>query len=212
MSEDPNQQDADIEETTAEQRDHQEGAAVNGGGDSAGQEPDVLLDVSELEVDRISLEVDDLRAHVSVLAELANLVSLSVGADARLGQVKLEIEGVKAKVLLKVRLENVRAILEKALDTVASVPEILESLNQTLEELLQGRLGDALGTLEQVLEGLEEGDTVDALLKGRLEDVRTTLQNILESHSGGTDREALKEGPVGDTGSSAPESSADEPS
>jgi exonuclease VII small subunit len=209
MSEDPNQQDADVEETTAEQREYQEGAAVNGGGDSAGEEPDVLLDVSELEVDRISLEVDDLRAHVSVLAELANLVSLSVGADARLGRVKLEIEGVKAKVLLKVRLENVRAILEKALDTVASVPEILRSLNQTLDELLQGRLGDAVGTLEQVLEGLEEGDTVDALLKERLEDVRTTLQNILESHSGGTDREALKEGPVSDTGSSASESSAD---
>jgi hypothetical protein len=30
-----------------------------------GQEPDVLLDVSELEVDRINLEVEDLRAHVS---------------------------------------------------------------------------------------------------------------------------------------------------
>jgi hypothetical protein len=37
-----------------------------------GQEPDVLLDVSELEVDRINLEVEDLRAHVSILAELAS--------------------------------------------------------------------------------------------------------------------------------------------
>ena len=51
----------------------------------------MLLDVSELEVDRISLEVENLRAHVSVLAELANLVSLSVGADARLDRVKLEV-------------------------------------------------------------------------------------------------------------------------
>src|SRR5919107_3183026 len=39
-----------------------------------GQEPDVVLDVPELEVDRITLEVRDLRAHVSILAELANLV------------------------------------------------------------------------------------------------------------------------------------------
>jgi hypothetical protein len=167
----------------------------------------VLLDVPELEVDRISLEVDNLRAHVSVLAELANLVSLSVGVDARLDRVKLEIEGVRAKVLLKVRLENVRAILEKALDTVAEVPEILESLGQTLDELLEGRLGDARDTLEQLLEGLEEGDTVDALLKGRLEDVRNILQDILESHGGGgdTEREALSEGPVSHTESSAPE-------
>jgi hypothetical protein len=205
MSEDPDQRDADVEETVVAQRRHEEGAAVNGGGGSTDDEPDVLLDVSELEVDRISLEVEDLRAHVSVLAELANLVSLSVGADVRLGRVKLEIEGVRAKVLLKVRLEHVRAILEKALDTVAEHPEILEILNQTLDELLEGRLGDARDTLEQVLEGLEEGDTVDAVLKGSLEDVRAILQNILESHGGGTDREALSEGPVNDTGSSAPE-------
>jgi hypothetical protein len=204
MSEDPNQQDADVEGPTT-QRKHEDSAAADGGGSSTGQEPDVLLDVSELEVDRISLEVEDLRAHVSVLAELANLVSLSVGADVRLGVVKLEIEGVRAKVLLKVRLENVRAILEKALDTIGEHPEILEILNQTLDELLEGRLGDARDTLEQVLEGLEEGDTVDELLKGSLEDVRNILQDILESHGGGTDREALSEGPVSDTESSAPE-------
>src|ERR671919_143219 len=82
------------------------------------QEPDVLLDVSELEVDRITLEVEDLRAHVSILVELANLLNLSVGVDARLDQVKLEIEGVEADVVLKVRLKHIRGILEKALDTI----------------------------------------------------------------------------------------------
>jgi hypothetical protein len=212
MSEDPNQQDADVEETTAAQRKARRRRGSNGEESSTGEEPDVLLDVSELEVDRISLEVENLRAHVSVLAELANLVSLSVGVDARLDRVALEIEGVRAKVLLKVRLEHVRAILEKALDTVAEVPEILERLGQTLDELLEGRLGDARDTLEQLLEGLEEGDTVDALLKGRLEDVRAILQDILESHGGGTDRGALSEGPGGDTESSAPESSGDDSS
>jgi hypothetical protein len=74
-------------------------------------------------------------------------------------------------------------------------------------QLRNTHLGDASATLEQVLEGLEEGDTVDELLRGRLEDVRTILQNILESHGGGTDREPLSEGPLSDTGSSAPESS-----
>ena len=199
MSEDPTQQDSDVEEKPTTQRKHNDSAAANGGGGgSTGEEPDALLDVSELEVDRITLTVEGLRAHVSVLAQLANLVSLSVGVDARLDRVELEIEGVRAKVLLKVRLEHVRAILEKALDTVASVPEILERLGKTLDELLEGRLGDARDTLEQLLESLEEGDTVDALLKGRLADVRNVLQNILESHGGGTDREALSEGPVSD--------------
>jgi hypothetical protein len=109
------------------------------------KEQDVLLDVSELEVEKITLEVAGLRAHVSVLAQLANLVNLQVGVDARLNRVKLVIEGVRAKVLLKVWLDDVRAILEKALDTLGEHPEILENLLRTINELLRGRLGDALG-------------------------------------------------------------------
>lgn len=151
---------------------------------AARKEQDVLLDVSELEVDKITLEVAGLRAHVSVLAQLANLVNLQVGVDARLNRVKLVIEGVRAKVLLKVWLDDVRAILEKALETLGEHPEILENLLESLNELLAGRLGDALGALENVLEGLEEGDTVDALLKGRLEDARSALEQVLERVGG----------------------------
>jgi hypothetical protein len=169
------------------------------------KEQDVLLDVSELEVEKITLEVAGLRAHVSVLAQLASLVNLQVGVDARLNRVKLEIEGVRAKVLLKVWLDEVRAILEKALDTLGEHPEILESLIKAINELLQGRLGDALGALEGVLEGLEEGDTVDALLKGRLEDVRAALEQVLEQVGvdEGESRVAIGEGPSDDTGESA---------
>jgi hypothetical protein len=167
----------------------------------------VLLDVSELEVDRIKLTVKDLRAHVSVVAELASLVSLQVGVDARLDEVELEIEGVRAKVLLKVRLDDIRAILKNALDTVAEHPEILESLSHALDDLVTGRLGDALGTLENVLGSLEDNGTVDELLKGRLADVRDTLQEVLsqvgeQAEAEGGTRAALPAGP----------SSADEPS
>src|SRR5919107_5284331 len=83
----------------------------------ARQDVAVLLDVPELEVDRISLTVRGLRAHVSILAEIAGVVNLQVGVDARLDEVELEIEGVRAKVLLKVRLDEVRAILNHALNT-----------------------------------------------------------------------------------------------
>ncbi len=148
------------------------------------QEPDVLLDVSNLEVDRITLEVEDLRAHVSILAELANLLSLSVGVDARLDRVKLEIEGVEAQVLLKVKLKHVRAILEKALDTLAANPEILRILARSVSRLVRESLGETLGTLNEVLEGLEVGETVDEALRGSLEQVRSTLEEILE----GTER------------------------
>ena len=139
------------EERTHQNTDNADQApAVNQEADD--QEPDVLLDVSNLEVDRITLEVEDLRAHVSILAELANLLSLSVGVDARLDRVKLEIEGVEAKVLLKVRLKHVRAILEKALDTLAENPEILRILARSLSRLVRESLGETLGTLNEVLD------------------------------------------------------------
>src|SRR4028118_1057289 len=150
----------------------------------ARQDVDVLLDVSELEVDRIGRKVRNLKAHVSVLAELASLVNLQIGVDARLDLVELEIEGVRAKVLLKVRLDNVRAILVHALDTVAEHPEILEALTRALDELLTGPLGNAVGALENVLGDLEVGGTVDEALKGSLEEVRDTLQEVL-SQAGG---------------------------
>jgi hypothetical protein len=178
----------------------------------ARQDVDVLLDVSELEVDRIKLTVRDLRAHVSVVAELASLVSLQVGVDARLDEVELEIEGVRAKVLLKVRLDDVRAILKHALDTVAEHPEILTSLTRALEDLVTGRVGDALGTVENVLGGLENNGTVDELLKGRLEDVRDSLQQVLsevgeQAGDEGIPRRALPGGspPAGSPSGAPPE-------
>jgi exonuclease VII small subunit len=172
------------------------------------QDVDVLLDVSELEVDRIKLTVKDLRAHVSVLAELASLLNLQVGVDARLDEVELEIEGVRAKVLLKVRLDDVRAILKHALDTVAEHPEILRILTRALEEVVTGRLGDALGTLEDVLGSLQEGDPVGELLRGRLEDVRDTLQEVLsqvgeQTKEEGLPGQGLPEGPSSSAGESS---------
>jgi hypothetical protein len=160
-----------------------------------------VLDVPELEVDRITLEVRDLRAHVSILAELANLLNLSVGVDARLDEVKLEIEGVEAEAHLVARLKNVRAILEKALDTIGEHPEILRILARSLSRVVRDSLEETLGTLDSALEGLEVGETVDEALLGRLGEVRTALEDVLERSEGaveGTAQEALGEG-RGDT-------------
>jgi hypothetical protein len=139
----------DRPQQTRPQREYQEYAATHGGEQlAAGQEPDVLLDVPVLNVGAINLEVRGLRAHVAVLAELANLVNLSVGVDARLDEVKLTIEDVEAQALLKVRLEHVRAILEKALETIAENPQILESLARTVDQTAEqvgGAAREAVG-------------------------------------------------------------------
>ena len=169
--------------------------------DDGQERPDVVLDVPELEVDRISLEVRDLRAHVSILAELANLVNISVGVDARLDEVKLEIEGVEAEVHLVARLKNVRAILVKALDTIGEHPEILRILARSLTRVVRETLEGTLGTLDSALEGLEVGDTVDEALLGSLGEVRSALEDVLErsDRAVGAAQEALGEGQGDDT-------------
>lgn len=191
MSEERTRPNTDVEERIPARRDDGGGTAPNGGSPRPDQEePDVVLDVENLEVEKITLEVDDLRAHISVLAELANLLNLSVGADVQLGRVKLEIVGVRAQALLRVRLENVRAILEKALETLGEHPEILENLAQTLTALLREALQDASSELGDILEGLDVGDTVDEPLKGRLEGIISDIEGALERQGGGaTQRE-----------------------
>ena len=103
-------------------------------------EPDVLLDIPVLKVEEIDLTVEGLRAHVALLAELADLVKRSVGAGVDLDKVELTIKGVEAQALLKVRLEQVRAILDKALTTIGENPEILQSLVRTVDRTV-GEVG-----------------------------------------------------------------------
>jgi hypothetical protein len=171
-----------------------------------GHEPDVVLDVPELEVDRLTLEVGDLRAHVSILAELAELLNISVGVDARLDEVKLEIEGVEAEVHLVARLKNVRAILEKALETIGENPEILRILARSISRVVRQSLQETLGTLDSALEGLEVGETVEEALLERLGEVRSALEDVLERTERaveGATQTALGEGEGGDTTASS---------
>ncbi|MBA2617905.1 MAG: hypothetical protein H0U91_07030, partial [Rubrobacter sp.] len=99
-----------------------EDAAMNG------KIPDVLLDVPVVKVDEINFELNDLRAKVNLFAKVLDLVELSVGVDLYLGRVKLVITGVEAQALLKVRLDNVTAIIDRVLTTIDRNPQIIEKL------------------------------------------------------------------------------------
>ncbi|WP_024876381.1 hypothetical protein [Saccharomonospora piscinae] len=114
----------------------------------AGEEtaPDVLLDVPNLSVEEIDLEVENLRAHVSLQAEVLQLVKLHVGADVDLGRVSLRITGVQAEALLKVRLDRVAQIIERVLTTIDRNPDILEHVVRAAEPVLR-EAGGAVGEL-----------------------------------------------------------------
>ena len=147
------------QETTAAQREYEDHRLSQDERQTADDEPDVLLDVPVLKVDEITLKVEGLRAHVAVLAELADLVKLSVGADVGLDKVELEIKGVEAQALMKVRLEQIRAILDKALTTIGENPEILQSLVRTVNRTV-GEVGGA------AREAVGEGGAVSQLAEG----------------------------------------------
>jgi hypothetical protein len=118
-----------------------------------GKIPDVLLDVPVIKVDRIDFELNDLRAKVNLYAKVLDLVELSVGVDAYLGRVKLVIEGVEAQALLKVRLDNVTAILDRVLTTIDRNPQIIEKLVEGVSSAVAD-VGEGAGSaLEDVGEG-----------------------------------------------------------
>jgi hypothetical protein len=111
---------------------------------SADAQPDVLLDVPVLKVEEIHLEVDDLSARVSLQAEVLNLLKLHVGADVRLGRVLLDIKGVEAVAQLKVRLDQVAAIIDQVMTTIDNNPQILSDLTRGLGEAV-GEVGHGAG-------------------------------------------------------------------
>ena len=114
--------------STGELAERQGYTGRHGDGEGPSGEPDVLLHVPELRVDEIILDVEDLRAHVSVQADVLNLLRLSVGANVQLGGVHLEIRGVEAQALLKVRLDKVAEIINRVLATIDRNPEIIDQI------------------------------------------------------------------------------------
>jgi pyruvate/2-oxoglutarate dehydrogenase complex dihydrolipoamide acyltransferase (E2) component len=88
-----------------------------------GRDPDLQLDVPALSIEEIDLEVEDLQVHLSIQAELADLVKIKVGLDAELGEAKLGIKGVQAQAQLKASLDNVRAIFSEVLASLEHNPQ-----------------------------------------------------------------------------------------
>ena len=160
---------------------------VAGLGDrSSDSEPDVFLDVPVVKVDEINLEVEDLRARVSLQAEVLDLVKLNVGADVELGRVSLGIHGVEAQALLKVRLDNVAGILDRVLTTIDRNPQILEHITRGVESAVRdvgGGAGQAVGEL-----GRGAGEAVEDVGAGAgkaVEDVGEGAGEAVEDVGGG---------------------------
>jgi hypothetical protein len=164
---------------------------------SGGDPPDVLLDVPNLSVEQISIQVQNLRVNLSLDARLANLLHLSAGAEATVDDVRIEIAGVRAQATLIVRLDNVRAIIERTLQTLDNNPQIIERLLSTVDNTVGtvgGVANNAVGTVGNLAGGLlRTGQLLDLARAGLSEvsrnvngqgqtvrQVRDTAGNLIE--------------------------------
>jgi hypothetical protein len=117
---------------------------------------DVYVDAPVVKVDEIKFEIDDLRAHLAVLAEAGHFVQINAGVGVRLGKAELEIQGVETQALLETRLENVTKILERVVTSLERNPELLKSVGDAL--------GDVGGGAHDLL--TDTGETVKSAGKG----------------------------------------------
>ncbi|MES3017245.1 MAG: hypothetical protein V4721_05680 [Bacteroidota bacterium] len=155
-------------------------------------QPDVLLDVPHLSVEEITVEVENLKANLSLDARVASLVQLKAGVDIGIDKVKIGIKGVQASVLLIVRLDNVRAIIDKTLTTLDNNPQLVTQLLQTVDNTVNtvgGVANTALapgGVLSQTINTL--GQTVQRTLDTTGNIVEKTLDTtgkVVSSNSVG---------------------------
>jgi hypothetical protein len=130
---------------------------------------DIVLEVPELSVDSIGLNVEELRAHLALDANVMNLVALNAGVDVGIDQVQLELTGVLAEAYLYVDLDNVTYIVARVVRTLDNNPQILTQLLTTVDTvvgtvgmlgntLLQpgGVAGQAVGVAGQTLEAVTQ--------------------------------------------------------
>jgi len=147
---------------------------------ASGDQPDVLLDVPNLSVEQISIQVQNLQANLNLDARLANLLHLTAGVNASIDDVRIEIAGVRAQVTLIVRLDNVRAIIERTLQTLDNNPQIVTQLLSTVDNAVGtvGNLGNnALNTVGGLAGGLLRSGQLLDLARAGLTEVSRTVNN-----------------------------------
>lgn len=140
---------------------------------ASGDQPDVLLDIPSLRVGELSIEVANLEAHIALDARLANLLKLTAGADVNIDQVKIQLKDVHATATLVVRLDNVRAIIERTLQTLDNNPQIISGLLNTVGTV-GGVANNAVGTVGGIATNLlRNGQVLDLARAGLMEVSRT---------------------------------------
>ena len=158
---------------------------------ASGDQPDVLLDIPNLSVEQLTIEVDNLQADLNLDARLANILHLTAGANASIDRVHIELRGVRAQATLIVRLDNVRAIIERTLQTLDNNPQIVTQLLSTVDNTVNtvgGVANNAVGTVGNVASSLLQNGQVLDLARAGLTEVSRTVNSAGQTVLRVTDR------------------------
>jgi len=94
--------------------------------------PDVEIHVPELDIDRLEITLENLRAHVDVEATIGRegneFLNISIGVNARIDSAQILLEDVQAEAHVIAFLDDVRVIALRALEVLDHHPEILTGL------------------------------------------------------------------------------------
>jgi hypothetical protein len=94
--------------------------------------PDVEIHVPELDIDRLEITLENLRAHVDVEATIGRegneFLNISIGVNARIDSAQIVLEDVEAEAHVIAYLDDVRVIALRALEVLDHHPEILTGL------------------------------------------------------------------------------------
>jgi pyruvate/2-oxoglutarate dehydrogenase complex dihydrolipoamide acyltransferase (E2) component len=164
-------------------------AVLAGQADGESGGPDLQLDVPSLSVEEIELEVEDLQVHLSIQAELADLVKINIGLDAELGEAKLGIKGVEAQVQLKARLDNVRDIFSEVLASLQHSPQFFRRPSETAttteaDDALTPSAQEETGSPQEVAENLVEPQATEAAAR-RARELGVDLSSLQGTGAGG---------------------------
>jgi hypothetical protein len=108
---------------------------------------DVYVDAPVVKVDEIKFEMDDLRAHLAVLAEAGHFVQISAGVGVRLGKVELVVTSLERNPEL---LKSVGAALG---DVGGGAHDLLTDTGDVIRSAGKG----AGGAVREVGQGAGEG-------------------------------------------------------
>ena len=125
---------------------------------------DVVPDVPSLAVDELTLEVERLRAQLSLDARVAALVTVTAGVDLSTDKVALTLRGVAAEAHLSVCLDDVRAIVERTLATLDRNPQLITGLLGALAGLLSQTVNPLGQPVARVVDGT--GQILERTLDG----------------------------------------------